>query len=193
MLTFAASPWFCHDLECPPFNGTQATNYSIRTYPSSRWASTSVASTDFTKATSTGFYRLFNYIDGQNVEKKKIPMTAPVLNKVQASQGPFCNSNFTISFYMPFLYQPWYEKREQPPTPSSSDVFVQDYGTLRVAVLEFSGFVTNDMVTSKAAELAEALKKDQVPFETAFFFYAGYDPPYRIINRHNEVWFVLQK
>ncbi len=44
---------------------------------------------------------LFEYISGANQEGVNINMTAPVLVKIAAGAGPFCTSNFTVSFYVP--------------------------------------------------------------------------------------------
>lgn len=49
--------------------------------------------------------RLFDYIGGQNEPGVKINMTAPVVTKVEHGDGPFCKSNFTISFFVPFAEQ----------------------------------------------------------------------------------------
>lgn len=46
--------------------------------------------------------RLFKYIGGENEEKKKIEMTTPVRSLVTPSDGPFCESKFTVSFFVPY-------------------------------------------------------------------------------------------
>ena len=52
--------------------------------------------------------RLFDYIGGQNEPNVKINMTAPVVTKVEHGDGPFCKSNFTVSFFVPFADQVLY-------------------------------------------------------------------------------------
>ena len=49
--------------------------------------------------------RLFDYIGGKNEPNVKLNMTAPVVTKVEHGDGPFCKSNFTVSFFVPFADQ----------------------------------------------------------------------------------------
>jgi hypothetical protein len=55
---------------------------------------------------------LFNYIEGANADKAKIPMTAPVLMRITPGEGPFCKSNFTMGFYLPWNRQAVSQQRE---------------------------------------------------------------------------------
>jgi hypothetical protein len=70
-----------------------------------KWASTVVTGVKYDKAVATGFWRLFKYISGNNEQQQKVEMTAPVTVRVIPSQGPFCEDNFTISFFVPFDFQ----------------------------------------------------------------------------------------
>lgn len=42
-------------------------------------------------------------------------MTAPVINQITITQGPFCAANFTMNFFVP------YESQQAPPTPNNPD------------------------------------------------------------------------
>jgi hypothetical protein len=39
----------------------------------------------------------------------------------------------------------------------------------------------------------QALDRDDQPYKTKTFFFAGYDPPFRLTGRHNEVWVVADE
>jgi len=44
-------------------------------------------------------------------------------------------------------------------------------------------------VLEKASELAELLQTAGVDFDPESYESCGYDPPFRLLNRHNEIWF----
>merc|ERR1719478_657790 len=79
----AQTPWFCKEGECPRFseraivrNGVEL---RLRDYESAFWVTTEVSTE------GSGFWTLFNYIGGNNSDRKKVDMTAPVINVVQLS------------------------------------------------------------------------------------------------------------
>ena len=49
--------------------------------------------------------RLFRYISGENANKTKVEMTAPVRVMLEAGEGPFCKDHFKVSFFVPFHLQ----------------------------------------------------------------------------------------
>eukprot|EP00882_Tetradesmus_deserticola_P025857 GHRQ01028436.1.p2 GENE.GHRQ01028436.1~~GHRQ01028436.1.p2 ORF type:complete len:133 (+),score=61.20 GHRQ01028436.1:561-959(+) len=109
-------------------------------------------------------------------------MTAPVTVRVTPSQGPFCEDNFTISFFVPFDFQ------SKPPQPSAEEVYIESRPALEVYVASFSGWATGSKYVARAAELTEMLEDAGHPIEADHFYTAGYDSPFRLLNRHNEVW-----
>ena len=49
--------------------------------------------------------RLFKYISGSNEGKSKIDMTSPVTVQTSPGQGPACESDFLVSFFLPYKHQ----------------------------------------------------------------------------------------
>lgn len=178
------SPWFCHDLDCPKFTLVKniTDDVQLRKYAAGKWASTVVTGVKYDKAVAAGFWRLFKYISGNNEEQQQVEMTAPVTVRVIPSQGPFCEDNFTISFFVPFDFQ------SHPPQPSDEEVYIESRPALEVYVSSFGGWATGATYLTHAAELTEMLEDAGHPIVTDHFYTAGYDSPFRLLGRHNEVW-----
>ena len=133
-----------------------------------------------------GFLRLFDYIQGANVKKMKIPMTAPVAVQIQPGQGPFCKNNFTINFFVPF------EDQANPAAPTDENVYISSFPAFTAYVKVYGGFSNFTDVQKYSEELSEELVKDGLghTFREDLFFTAGYDSPFKLLNRHNEIWFI---
>lgn len=181
-------PWFCHDLQCPRYKLLNSSDgYETRRIKATRWVTTDVEAFSLALATGTGFQRLFSYISGNNEDQQKIEMTAPVLTHVAPGAGPFCNSKYSVSFFVG-------EAGAPAPKPSSEDVYIRDASAATIFVASKGGFVVDDYsVASLASGLKEALERDGIEPHArhrskAGFFVAGYDPPFRLSNRHTEVW-----
>ncbi|XP_030833519.1 heme-binding protein 2-like [Strongylocentrotus purpuratus] len=110
-------------------------------------------------------------------------MTVSVATRVIPGQGPACESNFTVSFYIPA------EHSANPPAPSDSNVFFSTIPAHRAYVKSFGGFASQDDWIQAGAELGRALDASH-PYDSSYHYTAGYDSPFTIFNRHNEVWFV---
>lgn len=182
-----ASPEFCHGLDCPSYKVLdKADTWELREYKKASWVSTVVEGYVYETSISTGFKRLYDYISGENEQHRVINMTAPVRTKVVPGDGPFCKSNFTISFFTPFEFQ-----LDDAPVPASPDVFVEVTPTTRVYVSEFGGFAITPVITSKLKALTDELHQAGAEIVEDYYFIAGYDSPFRLKNRHNEVWVVV--
>ncbi len=135
---------------------------------------------------SGAFMALFRYISGTNAQQQKIEMTAPVLTKVVPGQGPTCNSSFTTMFYNPYKYQ---KPGSDAPSPREAGVSLVMLPRMDVYVLSFSGYASGPDYRSHAAKLINRLTAAGVAFNASGpWFVAGYDSPYTLTNRHNEVW-----
>lgn len=181
------APWYYHGLDGPIFSGTIAdNNVTTRNYESGLWASTDVLGTDINEANNIAFNRLFDYISGANDQSITIDMTTPVLNYIQPPAGPNCNTTFTVSFYVPYKYQ-----SAGPPKPTASNVYIQKIPALFVGVTEYGGFATQKEDIAKVVELGKQIDNSKdvaVDSSTDNYYYASYDPPFRLTNRHNEMW-----
>ena len=186
-LSLAASirdgPSFCHDLDCPKYTVTRKIDgYEERQYEPSKWVGTTIASDSYNQATDAGFRKLFDYISGANKDGIKIPMASPVAVKiVPLPQG---KSNYTIFFFVPFAYQ------SNTSIPTDPTLSIASLPALTAYVGQFSGYNTDKVLQEETQKIKNAMTKYGVQFVEQYSFTAGYDPPYRIIGRHNEVWLV---
>uniref|UniRef100_A0A2P2MH10 Heme-binding protein 2 n=2 Tax=Rhizophora mucronata TaxID=61149 RepID=A0A2P2MH10_RHIMU len=184
-------PPTCKRIECPAFDVIEVGNgYEIRRYNSTVWASTSaILDISLVEATRTGFLQLFDYIQGKNNYKQQIEMTAPVITEVIPSDGPFCESSFMVSFYVP-------EKNQANPPPAKG-LHVQRWKPTYMAVRQFGGFVTDMNVGEEAAALGAslagtvwdaAIEKGHGVDITSTYIVAQYNSPFEYDDRVNEIW-----
>ncbi|KAJ4842398.1 hypothetical protein Tsubulata_000949 [Turnera subulata] len=184
-------PPTCNRIECPMFDVIQVGNgYEIRRYNSSVWMSTSpIQDISLVDATRTGFFLLFDYIQGKNSYGQTIEMTSPVITQISPSDGPFCESSFTVSFYVP--------KENQANPPPAEGLHVQRWKPTYVAVRQFGGFVTDTNVGEEAAALQAsladtaweaAIKKSHGLDTATIYTVAQYNSPFEFDNRVNEIW-----
>ncbi|KAM8946402.1 heme-binding protein 2 [Pelodytes ibericus] len=165
----------------------EASEYETRQYEATKWVSTAVESLkDWDSAVSTGFMRLFKYIQGSNEKEVKIEMTAPVTTFIQPGAGPACESSITVSFYIPSEHQ------NEPPKPTDANIFIEERPKTTVYVRCFGGFTSEAKNREQLLQLSESLKRDEKSFEENIYYTAGYDSPFKLFNRHNEVWLVAK-
>ncbi|KAE8680055.1 Ubiquitin-specific protease 15, putative isoform 1 [Hibiscus syriacus] len=160
-------PPTCNRIECPSFDVIQQGNgYEIR--------------------------RLFDYIQGKNKYKQQIEMTAPVITEVLPSDGPFCESSFTVSFYVP--------KVNQANPPPAEGLHLQRWKSTYVAIRQFGGFVTDYNIAEEAAALqaslegtvwSGAIERTRKNNGTSVYTVAQYNSPFEFSGRVNEIWMLF--
>ena len=154
--------------------------FEIREYPPAIYASVTKTGT-MMEIGNEGFRDLAGYIFGGNQENMKIAMTSPVyiysdtLNK----------SNSEMSFVMPGNFN-----LNSLPQPQNKDIKLWQSESVVVAVIQFSGYANNKEILKKEEELTALLLKEGIEHK-GDFKYMGYNPPYQIINRRNEVCVTL--
>jgi hypothetical protein len=195
LIVVASAKWdppaFCNGLDCPRFDVIAECNttapFEVRRYPAQQWVSWSTQGPSYDGIGNQAFYHLFNYISGANALELKINMTAPVLTRIDSGAGPNCNSTFTVSFFIPYALQ------GLAPEPSAPDVFLQTLPETFVAVRAFGGYADSWEleVLPQLIALAEAVGNGSLPIVNSTESVAGYNAPYDIFNRHNEVALVI--
>ncbi|XP_021292368.1 heme-binding protein 2-like [Herrania umbratica] len=178
----------CRSTESPPYEVLHVeSDFEIRHYRDATWMSATVRDLSFQKATLFGFHRLFQFIEGANLNWSRIAMTSPVVTSLVPGAGPLHSSAYAVRFYLPAKFQ------DCPPTPLP-ELNLEPYAwkSHYVAVREFSGFATDDSVLREAAKLATSLSLSPWANCTTdsdyIYSIAQYDPPFRFIGRVNELW-----
>ncbi|XP_078505086.1 heme-binding protein 2-like [Lissotriton helveticus] len=179
------TPRFCRSRDCPKYELVKKYDtFEERNYESSRWVSTLVEGKSYSHAIVEGFWRLFHYIDGKNSAGIKIPMTVPVLSRVNPV-GVKNVSDITMSFFVPFAV-------DDPPTPTNPEVYLSSTPAQTVYVKSFGGYAFKSDFVEMAEKLSQDLNTLGKPFQKDFFITAGYDAPFMLFNRHNEVWYIAE-
>ena len=148
--------------------------FEIRFYPSATMAIISSTAKTYKELGSSGFTKLAGYIFGGNKENKKIAMTSPVHMEINDSIA-------TMSFVMPANYT-----KDNLPIPNNAEVSIQTTPDEYVAVITFGGFSNNDNIEKHTKLLESALKAHNISYY-GNFRYLGYNPPYQLFGRRNEV------
>ncbi|XP_041951078.1 heme-binding protein 2-like [Alosa sapidissima] len=184
MLKTIGQALFSTGLQYPKHSNLESKgeDYEVRTYEATRWVSTTLTGMEADAAMNVGFRRLFKYIQGENEKKVKVEMTAPVTCRVEPGAGPACESSFTVSFFIP------QEHQADPPTPSSPDVVIENRPEFTAFVRTYGGFSREEMARAEHLKLIESLRRDGVQFREDPYYRAGYDSPFKLTNRRNEVW-----
>lgn len=147
--------------------------FEIRKYEATLFTSVKVPSSDYKKSSSQGFSILAGYIFGENEEKEKIAMTAPVAMTLEDSM--------TMMFMVP-------KEREKGnlPKPKLEQINFTEVPAKRVAAIGFGGWANDEKIKKYKAELIAALEAKGIEYTDRFYF-LGYNAPFEVFNRRNEV------
>jgi len=178
-------PCFANGLDSPQYTVVgKYEDYEVREYSASGWVSTDQEGMELDKSSKGMFWKLFKFIDKGNSAEEKIAMTCPVLMKITPGQGPACESAFTMSFYVP-------PREGELPQPVDETVYHSQLPPMKVYIRSFAGFASSSVRVREAEALSKALPMG-ADYETDYWIYAGYDSPFKLFNRHNEIWFIAK-
>lgn len=145
----------------------------VRLYPKMVVAKTNLADKSFDNQGNNGFRTIAGYIFGGNEKNEKIAMTAPVVMNMGDSASMY--------FVMPKSYD-----KSELPTPNSKNVQIVEVAEKTLAVISYGGFSSDEKIEKHRKQLEEILQKNKLQTKGAYL-YMGYNAPWDIINRKNEV------
>jgi hypothetical protein len=154
--------------------------FEIRYYPSAIMAKISSTSKSYRDLGNSGFSKLAKYIFGGNSENKQIAMTSPVHMDIGDSIS-------TMAFVMPSNY-----KMGDLPQPNNADIAIETTKPEYLAVIQFGGFANTASIDKHKVILENALKEKGLTYY-GNFRYLGYNPPYQLFGRKNEVVVALNE
>merc|ERR1712223_1036772 len=147
------------------------------------------------------FMELFRYIAGVNQEQEKIEMTRPVVVFHNVTkETPLGNyEDLCMCFYLPAKYQADHDHSDErssrhaaevPPQPlDNSAVYLYTAPAHHVFVRRFGGYALTHNQWEKEMEALEAdLVYDRHSYQQGQYYTAGYNSPWKLHNRRNEVW-----
>jgi hypothetical protein len=170
------------------FKGIETPNYKviktlgeveIREYPQMILAQTKLGGKRYESNGNNGFSVVANYIFGGNQQQQKIAMTAPVIMNMS-------DADASMSFVMPSQYQ-----MSELPIPNSKAVSLVKQDSMILAVLQFGGFSSDEKIAKHAQLLTQVLEKNNIRTKGSLLF-MGYNAPWDVINRRNEVAFQIE-
>ena len=147
--------------------------YELRHYDSLVLVTTPMKNLD---EDSNPFYKLFNYISGENSNEQEFPMTSPVF------MDQLDGKTETMSFVLPKDF-----KLADAPAPTDEDVKLEEITDYTVATITFSGSLDRENIDENQG-LLEAWIAEKGYKTTGAAKAAGYNPPFTIpAFRRNEV------
>jgi hypothetical protein len=148
-------------------------NFEIRKYEPALFSSVKLGKKSYSESSSEGFRILAGYIFGDNEKKEKISMTSPVTMEL--------GDTSKMMFMVPKSHD-----MESLPDPSNSKIVFEKQSEKIVAAIRFDGWANDKKIEKYQSILKTALAKEKIAHNNKFAF-LGYNPPYDLVNRRNEV------
>lgn len=147
--------------------------FEIRKYEAANFSYVKMNANSYKESSGKGFRTLAGYIFGGNEENKKIAMTSPVEMELEDS--------ITMKFMIPSDINP-----KDLPKPNNKNVkFITEKEKV-VAAIRFGGWASDSKIEKYKKQLIELLSAKGIKHNNKFSYF-GYNPPYEVINRRNEI------
>lgn len=145
----------------------------IRKYAPATFSYVTLNVDNYDQGSSMGFRKLAGYIFGGNQRQEKIAMTSPVEMAM--------DTMMVVKFMVPAKYN-----MEDLPTPNNKEVRFVEQPERIVAAIRFSGFANDEKIARYREQLKVVLNQNGLSYDGEFSF-LGYNSPFDLINRRNEV------
>jgi len=147
--------------------------FEIRNYEASLFTSVKLSVKEYKEASSKGFSILAGYIFGGNDKNEKIAMTSPVSMSLEDTTR--------MMFMVPKKFS-----KETLPQPNQSKIEFREEPAKTVAAISFGGWANDKKIEQYKKQLTAALDAKGISYTNRFYF-LGYNPPYEVLNRKNEI------
>ena len=148
-------------------------NFEIRSYEATLFTAVQLSTSKYDEASSKGFSILAGYIFGGNETKEKIAMTSPVTMSL--------DDTMTMMFMVPKK-----STKETLPQPNRSEIEFREVPAKTVAAITFGGWANDEKIAKYREQLTAALTAEGIAFTNRFYL-LGYNAPYEVLNRKNEI------
>jgi hypothetical protein len=150
----------------------------IRSYETTLFTSVRLSTKGYKNSASQGFSILAGYIFGNNERNEKIAMTSPVSMSLEDSM--------TMMFMVPKKF-----KKDMLPKPNQTGIEFKQEPAKILAAITFSGWANDTKIEKYKQDLKAVLDAEGIKYTNQFYFF-GYNAPYEVFNRKNEVIVELQ-
>lgn len=147
--------------------------FEIRSYESTLFTAVKLSTKGYKNSSSEGFSILAGYIFGNNEKNEKIAMTSPVSMSLEDST--------TMMFMVPRKFN-----KDMLPKPNQSSIAFKEEPAKTVAAISFSGWANDAKIEKYKQHLKAALDVEGIKYSNRFYFF-GYNAPYEVFNRKNEI------
>jgi hypothetical protein len=147
--------------------------FEIRNYEASLFTTVKLSSKGYKDTSRKGFSILAGYIFGDNDKNKKIAMTSPVAMSLEDS--------VTMMFMVPREFD-----KKTLPKPNQPQINFVEEPAKKIAAISFTGWANDEKILKYQKKLKLILETENISYTNQFYFF-GYNPPYEIFNRKNEV------
>ena len=147
--------------------------FEIRKYVAALFSSVKMNKKGYKENSSEGFRILAGYIFGDNETNEKIAMTTPVAMEL--------GDTTKMMFMVPKNYD-----LDNLPNPKNKKIVFEKQAQKVMAAIRFDCWANDDKIEQYKNVLVQELAKEHIPHHNKFIF-LGYNPPFEMTNRRNEV------